>query len=992
MTQAGSKAPRVAVPQAGAPRVDRPITPLPPPADLAKATDVQWVSDFGPGGMTVSPSADVPQDDPADGLTSVTAVVFSDPSEREISFVGVREPGRPIVPRTELRDAFVLAYLALGQGAYPGVSIDPRPGQLGGGLREGDHMDVVYFGDSAGSELGLTAFEADRVMKCLSLGKDNLTGQPMPCGVAGYQSELALSARREGGEGHSWHRFWIEMGRSDVAHSSDGRTWMVKPRLAVNTEYMNVKGGKLVSGNRPPDPAAKQFADHLAEHYDEYARENPALAKLAAFAALTSVAAAIHEDAAAAGLREALDGPWRLYEYEVEKRPTPATTPATVASTTTDRHVVQLTGGVRLKPENRYHANPSTSDAVQRAVNAARAQGPSLTPQTVELAGRPQSVLPTRLKSPRRLWQEDLRVGPIAVVRQWGPRDALGEPTPGWYLRMPRVRLSDELVDYQGGERAPRSAFLYEEDGTRVALPKFGSATLPGNPATAMYSTTDGARRLCLYKNVWLYLEGKIDFVSVNGGSPQMRLGEKARVIRFASGETEKHRVEEVVRPGDTVQYHYEGDRLSALRDPRGNAIRFSYDAQGRLKGLEGSNGRRVDYHFDAKGRMRYLSDDRGKLLTYAYGRSSPDPAGVIGDFQKSPVDKCQPVAQAFVRQKSGKPSWTVADPAARYVSLDRLPGPEGGYELGIQGGAAKLDAPLRLPTHYTHEMAAEAMSKLVAALAPQGVKTVVVGGDADVANELAIAMRKAAPELAVFTTASPESAARNLYAPPSGNGKTRVLVHRAGLARRVREALAEYKDGPSDAGTVILVGHNQPEFVAFVREQGDAGAFRGRDVVLVTCGDDASNMPGVVEDVLRSYDAKSVTGFTQAIRQALIPHLIGGMTTRLARTPAPSPDVSPLRKDQTIERVIRETVEEIRGKKDRREPGQPATKEDRGKPLPASVTPADIDVLDYNYEQANRHRRPGRFLVQRGRERVIMGGGWSLSGVVGHSIVRLAA
>jgi len=80
---------------------------------------------------------------------------------------------------------------------------------------------------------------------------------------------------------------------------------------------------------------------------------------------------------------------------------------------------------------------------------------------------------------------------------------------------------------------------------------------------------------------------------------------------------------------------------------------------------------------------------------------------------------------------------------------------------------------------------------------------------------------------------------------------------------------------------------------------------------------------------------------------------------------------------------VIRETVEEIRGKKDRRGPDQPATNEDRGKPLPASVPPADIDVLDDNNEQANRHRRPGRLLVQRGRQGVMMGGDWSLSDVV---------
>jgi hypothetical protein len=260
------------------------------------------------------------------------------------------------------------------------------------------------------------------------------------------------------------------------------------------------------------------------------------------------------------------------------------------------------------------------------------------------------------------------------------------------------------------------------------------------------------------------------------------------------------------------------------------------------------------------------------------------------------------------------------------------------------------------------------------------------------VAPSLAIALRKAAPQLAVYTTASPESAQRNLYGPPAANGKARVLVYEAKLDRLVRKAVAEHEGGDADAGTVIVVGHNQPGFIDFVRQQGNDKAFQGRDVVLLTCGDDASNMPGVVEDILNNFGAVSVTDFNQAIRQQLLPPLVDGITSRLTQPPAGSLREGAHRKDQTMDSVLRATIEEIRSRKDRQDSGDPAKKGGDTKPLPASVTPNDIDALEFHNESVYRQGKPGHFLVQAAPVGVIMRGGRIPSGVAGHSILRLAA
>jgi hypothetical protein len=92
------------------------------------------------------------------------------------------------------------------------------------------------------------------------------------------------------------------------------------------------------------------------------------------------------------------------------------------------------------------------------------------------------------------------------------------------------------------------------------------------------------------------------------------------------------------------------------------------------------------------------------------------------------------------------------------------------------------------------------------------------------------------------------------------------------------------------------------------------------------------------------------------------------------------------------MDSVLRATIEEIRSRKDRQDSGDPAKKGGDTKPLPASVTPNDIDALEFHNESVYRQGKPGHFLVQAAPVGVIMRGGRIPSGVAGHSILRLAA
>ncbi len=403
---------------------EREVRSLPPPADLTGDVELEWTSALGPGGMLV-PQAPDTRDESEGGLTRLLAIVLPEDEPREVLFVGVREPNLEPLRPSELLDAFLLAYRAMAVGMPPGVSIDPKTEQLQAGLKAGDMMDVVYFGGVEQTDFGYAAFEADRLMKCLSAGIDNSTGQPFTCSVPGYRSELELHGElSKAGGGPEWHRFWIEHARSDIGQSADGRTLMGAVKLAINTQYMQVRNGELVSGDQPPDPAAKQFASHLTQHYAKYAEAFPVFNRLAVYAVLTSMAAAIHHDDASP-YRRLLEDEWWLEEHPITTRQTPTGTKAVVAS---DGRV-KMTGGVTLKPENQYYPNHPRTVALQQDALAARRQQPDQREWTVMSQGIEYQVVRARPRRARRTWQEDLRVGSLRLVREFGPRYAQGKAT-----------------------------------------------------------------------------------------------------------------------------------------------------------------------------------------------------------------------------------------------------------------------------------------------------------------------------------------------------------------------------------------------------------------------------------------------------------------------------------------------------------------------------------------------------------------------------------
>lgn len=928
--------------------------PVPIPADVTGNAELGWRNAFGAGGALIPqvPAAEDASTQPST-FSRLVGVVFP-PGEREILFVGVAEPGHARLAPEELLDAFVLAYRAMANGKSPGVSIDPTAEQLGRRLQEDDILNVVYFGDVRGTDFGYAAFECDRLMKCLSFGKDNLTKQPFGCKVPDYRSELELLADLPvNAEKESWHRFWIEQGISKIGQSHDGRTFLVDVQLAVNTQYMVVRDGELVPGNQSPDPAAKAFADHMTSHYDSYALELPVFGKLAAYAALTSVAQALQPHVADGAdgprMHPSVDTVWLLHDHQVRNVTTPTTTPAIIAERILPPEVgriLQLSGGVTIEPKNKYRQNDPVADALQRAVLDAHSRRQPERSWSVPFEGREYHVSTMRSQRAWHIWQQDLEVGAVQVVRDYS---SLGQTTDfgnGWSLRRPQLKLSEETARFDDFGVAPRVVYVAKQPGEIAILPRLAMLTMPGQEPTPGYVSADGRRNLYMYSNVWTYVEGDVDFISLNGGRPKIEINNGGRVVDFSPDS--QHRVQTIHAADGIIHYQYDGGQIASMRDGQGNSVQFAHDAGGKITRAEGSDGRRIVYHRDASGQLKHVLDGDGHSQSYTYNRRTGSPVAVRSELRSSPTDIQDSTRFAVLNKKAFTATESIS--ASRYptavVALE-LTGTLGEYSVRINGSDSvrlNLDSLMELELEGDANAISTLQTQILSDEQLKGCDCLVVTGEYDMAQSVASMMRRRLHRATVFTATDGNRAVQNANARAINQQPARVFIC-DNLEPEIKAGLVDVHRGSEDASTVIIAGHNDPDshFMAYVNDLMDSGALKNKDVILVTCPN--TEMPGLVENIMvkDKGGAVSVTGFSQPINQDLIKPLIEGLQRRLAGDQF-GRDRNQIRKDQSIDGILRETIEEIR---------QRAVEEFPEDEL--KIREQDIDVLLEHFEQIGK-------------------------------------
>ena len=219
------------------------------------------------GGVSFSKKADIQLN-----LLDITGAVFDHKTGQLILF-GKEEYFLPKIDLDDLAVAVKSIYgIEIECPQDPGISMDRStiPNQ----------MIVRYDGATENTSFGNTMFEADRILKCLILGQDNFTNSPFTANVAGF---VSLVDRLKPFEGQLFTRMWFVPEKINLIEGKEHKGFVFdEVKMQILTEAQK-------NGAKADIAQCLDFAKHLTDHYDEYAKQFPVLEKLKDLGKITAI-------------------------------------------------------------------------------------------------------------------------------------------------------------------------------------------------------------------------------------------------------------------------------------------------------------------------------------------------------------------------------------------------------------------------------------------------------------------------------------------------------------------------------------------------------------------------------------------------------------------------------------------------------------------------------------------------------------------------------
>lgn len=319
-----------------------------------------------------------------DGLGQLEGVALDANNNLILIGKGGTDIGLPPLRLDDVVTIFRSVYL---HGEGPMVTIDPnpeKPEESAMIIRHGKATEQTY--------VGWVLYQADRLMKGYSLGRDNITTHEVKSRDPDYATQVldkmyfgndTPGRMRQQGR---WERFWIVPGdihQTVATHqlprppancekvertisqlrrfesSKNGLTLFDIP-LKVNTQPMKWVKGELVDDCRAkPSPGATIFSRWFSEKYDLIAEEQfltppaesgivtpvPVFTELRRFALLTAIAEKLRD--------QGVPLPFWMRDYEVRPVPFERFTPALRMGKSRGGVTSQIFGGVNLLPPDK---------------------------------------------------------------------------------------------------------------------------------------------------------------------------------------------------------------------------------------------------------------------------------------------------------------------------------------------------------------------------------------------------------------------------------------------------------------------------------------------------------------------------------------------------------------------------------------------------------------------------------------------------------------
>lgn len=191
------------------------------------------------------------------------------------------ESGTVDLPPIDKDDLAVAIRSVFELGETPGVSIGTD-----GTDAEGNFL-VRYDGGTVSTKFGQVMFEADLVLKMLTLGTDNDPSDVFsftPPAIPGYQSMMAryLAGQHEV-SGTGSNRIWFVPKEVILTPNEDG-TAFVFDSVAIDVLTESKMEGEVIS-----NPFHEDFANHIRDNWEEYAEVYPQLKQIERLARIVGV-------------------------------------------------------------------------------------------------------------------------------------------------------------------------------------------------------------------------------------------------------------------------------------------------------------------------------------------------------------------------------------------------------------------------------------------------------------------------------------------------------------------------------------------------------------------------------------------------------------------------------------------------------------------------------------------------------------------------------
>ncbi len=491
-----------------------------------------------------------------------------------------------------------------------------------------DRQHRRFGGRLESTKLGWVLQEADRIMKCLAIGKDNVTGATYSSAtvpITGYKNLAEINQAGTSVSGNT--RLWFlaeEMALKRHVDAADGRATIVFDRAIVG-----VKTESFLLAE-PQSPGVAAFATHLQTNYDAFAaRTYPVISpddpsgqtvvNLKIFKMLKDAMQAV----SLARFFRDNNIPLDMWWMNSWKAPT-AYSLRSVPTIANDTLGIFLYGGVQARKLNTY--SPSTSaqsvgtsvasarpnaatnpseDLKQQAWTASTTEGTLKAVATSVTSGQSQGIV--------NLAETDLSFAspgalPLEFTRYYQSghvgNSVLG---PGWrtgryVLEFERPSWFDEnnMMKYFGNQLVPRD----EKSDTRLRSGAVRLVDLSTGATLDFYSSF----------SVAYYLNAS--------GNPAVSLaGLTAEEVPVFTSGTRKD--------GTILVQNDDGVRGYSAYLPDGSVLVF--DAEGRLEISQDRHAYAQWYFRDSQSRVYTIQDSANRTLTLAYNPTTGKLASVTG-------------------------------------------------------------------------------------------------------------------------------------------------------------------------------------------------------------------------------------------------------------------------------------------------------------------------------------------------------------------------